>query len=134
MKILEACKLFCKLAVVFYGINADVLKPQITSSVKEAIKSASGKFSKNFFPELGKTIDSVSFDLTVNSPTVDPLANYKEVLVSNFVVMPQDKQELYNTFPAELQSYLQTNNALFPSRKDNEDIKYVNFITTITYP
>jgi hypothetical protein len=138
MKIVKACELFYKLA----SIDAKLLLPTLVPTIKAAIKSALEQsnalknFSSNFFPKLGTEVNSVSFNVTIDTPYSDKISfeSQKNVTVSNFVVDPISQQETYAKLPEEIQNYLSSNNDLFPTKSNEEDVTYNNLTITIQYP
>ena len=138
MKILQACDIFYKLA----SIDAKLLLPTLVPTIKTAIRSAfeqsnaSKNFSSNFFPVLGTTVNSVSFDITIDTPYSDKISfeSQKNITVSNFVVDPIAQQATYAKLPEEIWNYLSSNNTLFPTKSNEENVVYNNLTITIQYP
>ena len=138
MKIIEACNIFYKLA----SIDAKLLLPTLVPTIKEAIKSAvtqtnaAKKFSTDIFSKLGTEVNSISFDITIDTPYYDKasFASQKNITVSNFVVDPVAQQATYAKLPEEIQNYLSSNNTLFPTKNNEENVVYNNLTITIQYP
>jgi len=132
MKIEKGCEAFYKLAFVFFGLDANKIKPQIVDMLKQAISAASsqGKFNPDPISQVGKEFPDLSFDISIDGQ------DGRDMAISDFYINTTDQAvlERYRQFQVVLKEYLEKYWELLPKQYEGKDIKYDNFTATVVFP
>jgi len=128
-KSLRLIRLASILTSKYASINAENIRPEVISSIYNAVANAS-KSNQNIIPFIQMAAEdqaTVSFFV---------MRNGRNIKVFDLNVHPEDESLLpkYQPLVGQVQDYLNQNWELFPTKQNGEDVVYNNFTFKLEYP
>ena len=112
----------------YASVDASTIKNDVTVAIRTAIANASSQQANGIMPFL-KMLNQDQADLSINVTR-----DGNTISVSAPTVTPTEMAPKYTNLPSQIQSYLDRNLELFPTKRNGDNVDYSNLTITLSYP